>query len=84
MTSPSIDEIEQYLKSATNGHKLVHTRFSPIDVSKDLVIAALEQVKQAVLNIQCGVSSPEDHRAEALLLMLFQEAIHHGYTPKGK
>lgn len=65
-------------------HKLVHSRFDYLDVNASLLLDAVRQIKRTVTALSCGLADPKDHRAEALLLMLLENAYHHGYTPKGK
>lgn len=78
----SLDEMEQSIDAQINGHTHVHTRFDFVDVSSELLQKVFKQIKQAVMLINIGIESPEDHKAEAYLLMLLERAYHHGYTPK--
>lgn len=63
-------------------HELVHIRFGPgyLDCKSSLVLEAWEQVKRTVNLCAMGIEDPKQHRAEALLLMIFQETYYHGYT----
>jgi hypothetical protein len=65
-------------------HELVHIRFGPgyLDCKSSLLLEAWAQVKKTVDLCAAKIEDPKDHRAEAFLLMLFQEMYYHGYTPK--
>lgn len=67
-------------------HTLVHMRLGPgyLDCDSSLLIEAWEQIKRTVVLLQAGIEDPKDHRAEALLLMILQQAYYHGYSPRGK
>lgn len=80
----TLQEMEESLKAQIAGHKLVHSRYGFVDVDSELLLEAFQQIKKAVRAIECGIAEPSDHRAEAYLLMLLEQATHHGYTPKLK
>ena len=80
----TLQEIEDSIKAQINGHKLVHTRFEFLDVNASLLLEAMEQIKRTVMLIEAGIEDAKDHRAEAYLLMVLEQAWHHGYTPKEK
>jgi hypothetical protein len=65
-------------------HDLLHIRFGPgyLDCKASLVVDAWLQIKKVVDLLSTGIEDPKDHRAEALLLMIFQDMYYHGYTPK--
>lgn len=77
----TLQEMEDSLKAQIDGHKLVHTRFEFVDCDASLVLAAMDQIKRTVMLIDAGIEDAKDHRAEAYLLMILEQAWHHGYTP---
>jgi hypothetical protein len=49
-----------------------------VEVNPDLLLGAFAQVKRAVTLLQAGLADPKDHKAEALLLMLFNDHAEYG------
>lgn len=84
MNSLTMEEVEQAIL-AFQQHPLVHIRgIGYLDCKSSLVKQAWDQIKNTVKLLECGVADPEEHKAEALLLMILQEAYYHGYTPQTK
>lgn len=79
----TMEEIEQSIQHFQK-HDVVHIRFGPgyLDCKSSLVREAWDQIKHTVKVLETGVADPKEHRAEALLLMILQEAYYHGYTPQ--
>lgn len=79
-----LSSLQRYTQDGPVGqHELVHIRFGPgyLDCKSQLVLEAWEQVKKTIDHCSWGLEDPREHRAEAFLLMLFQEMYYHGYTP---
>lgn len=81
--SPTMGEIEEYIQSFQK-HEMVHVRFGFIEIKSQLVLDAWQQITRTVKLVQTGAEEAKDHRAETLLLMMFQDAVFHGYTPQKK
>jgi hypothetical protein len=78
----TLDEMELSIKEQIGRHTRVSTRFEYINIRSSLLLEAFSQIKKTVMMIQMGIEDAKDHRAEALLLLMLQDAYHHGYTPK--
>ena len=63
-------------------HTNIYTRFNFLDCKATHLLEAWDQIKRVVDLCAAGILDPKEHRAESYLLMLLQEAYHHGYTPK--
>jgi hypothetical protein len=84
----TIEEIDQVLQAqadkANEGPKYHGIIFRPTceynftEVNPDLLLGAWEQVKRSVINLQAGIVTPADCKAEALLLLLFGAHANHG------
>jgi hypothetical protein len=85
MTIEEIDEVlqeqvEDVKRRRSNGGVI----FRPIpnasftEINPDLLLGAWVQVKRSVVLLQAGLADPKDHKAEALLLMLFNDHAEYG------
>lgn len=82
--NPTMEELRDHILywSDTEKKEYLHMTFCFVDCKTSLVKEAWQQIERAVICIESGISDPKDFRAEALLLMIFQEMGIHGYTPK--
>lgn len=82
----TLDEIEQSLTHAIahpEGDRThVHINFIPqyLDIAAPLVLEAIQQIKRTVTLCAAKIVDPKEHRAEALLLMILDQAYYHGYN----
>ena len=79
MVKMTVDEISQIIEQQVNAARGNRETviFRPtagdsfIEVDAKLVGEALNQVKRAITELQCGLKTPDECKAEALLLKLF-------------
>jgi hypothetical protein len=80
----TLDEITQSIQAYIRDHEMVHSMYESVDCKASFLKEAWEQVLQTVRLVEMGIEPPENHRAEAYLIMLLEQSTHHGYTPKRK
>ena len=78
----TLNELEESIKTTCEDSPLVHIRLGFVEVKTSLLLDAVKQIKTTVSMCACGVEDPKMHRAEALLLMILDQASYHGYTPR--
>ena len=84
----TIEDIDQVLQEQAADVKRRRPQggviFRPIpnasftEINPDLLLGAWAQVKRAVVSLQAGLADPKDHKAEALLLLLFNDHAEYG------
>lgn len=72
----TLDDLELSVKTSKPS---LYIRFDDLEVNSKIVLEAVQQIKRSVTLIQSGISSPSDHRAEVVLMLILTNAIRfHG------
>lgn len=68
----TLNQLEQEVKTDKS---TLYIRFDDLQFDSKMVLDAVKQIKRSVVSIQSGITHPEDHRAEAMLLLILNNAI---------
>ena len=78
----TLTEMKQSFEDQVRDHVLVSVSLERLECNANIVRDAIDQIQKSMLMVSAGVMSAKQCRAEALLILLLQGALYHGYTPK--